>query len=235
MKKKRIGIVALCLLIGFGIVVQAKVTDGQRLYVSQKTIEDYKTMIQGEKTALDDISKLEEEAKENLKLYNKDSGEEIRQVLEQDLEKHRIASGAETVKGQGVIITVDDGTRALKKDENINDLIVHESDILKIINELNAAGAEAISVNGQRFVATTSITCGGYTVRINGRTYGRPFIIKAIGDNTKLTDRLIGVGGYGKKLQNWGLRFEVQSGDSIVIPAYNGKSEPQYMKEQKGE
>ena len=81
-------------------------------------------------------------------------------------------------------------------------------------------GAEAISVNGERLIATSSVICSGYTVEINGARYARPFTIKAIGDATKMTSSLIDPEGYGTSLKNWGVLFDIQLSDEIFVPAY---------------
>ena len=99
---------------------------------------------------------------------------------------------------------------------------------------MNSSGAEAISVNGQRIAGNTSVSCAGYTVRINGRTYARPFVIQAIGDSSRMTDRLIGIGGYGKELQDWGVQFAIQSSSHITISGLEQEPEFLYMKAVKG-
>ncbi|MCB6992185.1 DUF881 domain-containing protein [bacterium 210820-DFI.6.37] len=232
-KRTTAGLLALCFLIGFGIILQARMTDGERLYVSQKTIGDYKAQIQGEKQSLEEIQELTRRAREDLTLYSRADGGKLQNALKEELLKNKILAGTQAVRGKGVIITVDDGTGAAETSQELNNLLVHDNDILRIINELKASGAEAISVNGQRIAEHTSISCAGYTVRINGRTYARPFVIQAVGDSTRMTDRLIGVGGYGKELREWGVRFQIQSGSDIRIPALKKEMEYQYMKEEK--
>ena len=58
---------------------------------------------------------------------------------------------------------------------------LHDIDVLSVVNELINAGAEAISINDQRWVANTAISCRGNTIDINGERIGAPFVIKAIG------------------------------------------------------
>lgn len=234
-KKKFLVLILLCFLIGLGITIQARLTDGERLYVSQKAVSDYKAQIQAEKKALEDVNQLIDEAKDNLSLYNKDSAAKMQNALKKDLTKNKMFAGTQTVKGKGVIVTVDDGTGEAKTESDINNLLVHDNDILRIINELKVAGAEAISINGQRVASATSVSCAGYTVRINGDTYARPFVIRAIGDSTKMTDRLIGVGGYGKELQDWGVQFQIRSANNIKIAGYEEDLDFHYMKAKKGE
>ncbi len=48
--------------------------------------------------------------------------------------------------------------------------LIHDIDVLRIINDLRGAGAEAIDINGQRVLAISEIKCGGPIIRVNGRS-----------------------------------------------------------------
>jgi len=138
-------------------------------------------------------------------------------------------SGAMELRGPGVIITIDDGVRPLFEGEDINNILVHDADILIIINDLKKNGAEAISVNGERLVETSSVICSGYTVEINGVRYARPFMIRAIGDGNRMASSLIGPEGYGTSLKGWGVLFEIELSDEVFIPAYTREKIYKYM------
>ncbi|MEG2758007.1 MAG: DUF881 domain-containing protein [Anaerovoracaceae bacterium] len=232
-KWKKIIMAILCLFIGVGIAIQTKMTDGERLYVSAKTVSDYQSAIEAEKIAVTDVEKLTQEAEEKLKYYKTDHDKKMKKTLAQDLEKNQIMAGTVDVKGPGIVVVVDDGTGKLKKGQNPNDLLIHDKDIFRVLNDLKESGAEVLSVNGQRILGTTAISCAGYTVRINGKTYARPFIVKAIGDSSKMVDRLMGVGGYGAELQNWGLKFDITPVEKIEIKAYNQPQVLRYLEEAK--
>ena len=76
--------------------------------------------------------------------------------------------GLSEVKGPGVIVTLKDSKTNSANVLNINDLLVHDLDVLSVINELKNAGAEAISINDQRIISTTAISCEGNVINING-------------------------------------------------------------------
>lgn len=63
-------------------------------------------------------------------------------------------------------MTMDDSKKDMGGDKNA--YLVHAEDILKVVNELFVAGAEAVSVNGQRIVAQSGITCAGSVITVNG-------------------------------------------------------------------
>lgn len=236
MKKKVVLITfVICTIIGIGLACQMKISDGERLYVSPKTIEDYKTTINSEKEEIKKLQDLIGQTKIKLENYEKvtqsdgQSEEEIKKSLTDEVEKYQIASGKKMVKGPGVEVIVDDGTRQLFDGEDINNILVHDSDIIMIINELNRCGAEAVSVNGQRITANTAISCSGYTVRINGDVYARPFRIMAIGDGKRMAAALVDPDGYGTSLKNWGVQFEVRLKDDLTIDAVSKDYVYKYM------
>ena len=239
MNRKAIKAFFICVLIGIGVIVQARITDGQMLYVSPNAISEYQAMIESEKQAVNTLGQQREDAKKLLAEYDKDMSDPDNHIIikniENEFKKYQMFVGAVDVAGPGVVITVDDGTRDLYAGEDINNLLVHDADILMIINELKRCGAEAISVNSQRVCQTTEISCSGYTIRINGQTYARPFIIKAIGDGKKMVSAFLGPEGYGTSLKQWGVQFSIELDDEIVVEALENQENVKYMKQLKGE
>jgi len=206
------------------------------LYVSAKTITDYKTTIESEKIEIEKTKNLIAESKKELALYE-DSSTDNADLLVSNIEKERnlygMFSGIMDLKGPGVIITIDDGVRPLFEGEDINNILVHDADILIVINDLKKNGAEAISVNGERLVETSSVICSGYTVEINGVRYARPFTIRAIGDGNRISSSLIGPEGYGTSLKNWGVLFKIELSDEVLIPAYTRVKTYKYIEKVK--
>ena len=104
--------------------------------------------------------------------------------------------GLTELSGVGIKITVSDAV--IKKESTTIDyaqLIVHDTDILQIVNILRNAGAEAISVNNQRIVANTGISCIGVVIKINEEKIGSPYTIKAIGNQDNLESAINMAGG----------------------------------------
>lgn len=236
MNKRNILVFLLCLMLGFGILTQGRATEGQMLYVSAQAVTDYQTTIESEKIEIEKTKKLIEEGRKELALYNNSNGDTEELLLanvEKELELYGMLSGAAELKGPGVNIIIDDGVRPLFEGEDLNNILVHDADILIIINDLKKNGAEAISVNGERLVETSSISCSGYTVEINGVRYARPFSIRAIGDGSRMASSLIGPEGYGTSLKNWGVLFEIELSDDVYIPAYSGINTYKYMEKVK--
>jgi uncharacterized protein YlxW (UPF0749 family) len=238
MKLRVLGFFALCLVVGFSLIVQARVTNGQQLYVSSKAITDYKTTIESEKEDKDRIGQLITETDKKLQEYQalaNGESNELKNRLVEELDYYKLISGSSAVQGEGVVVYVDDGTRDLMEGEDPNAVLVHDIDILTIINELNRSGAEVLSVNGQRITNGTSISCSGYTIRINNQFFARPFEIRAIGDSKRMVAALIGPDGYGTLLEDYGVIFKVTIKDDLTIPKYSEDRSYQYMTKVKEE
>lgn len=137
-------------------------------------------------------------------------------------------AGTMAVKGPGVVLTVEDSKRSISAAENTNLYIIHDEDMLKIINELKAAGAEAISINDQRLIATSEIRCAGPTVSVNNTRISAPFVIKAVGDAKNMENAVKMRGGVAESLSVWGISLSVKKESSIVVPAYKGSVQFKY-------
>ena len=115
-----------------------------------------------------------------------------------------------------------------KAGENPNLYVIHDDDILRVINELRAAGAEAISINGQRLVGTSEIRCAGPTLSVNNVRSAAPFEIHAIGDKTTLENALKMRGGVVETLKVWGIQLEITASDAVYVPPYKGIRKYEY-------
>ena len=99
-------------------------------------------------------------------------------------------AGLTEVKGPGVTIEMNDAKKEVPSGQDPNLFIIHDDDVLAVVNELLASGAEAIAINGQRVVATTEIRCAGAVIMINGVRFAPPLKIQAIGDPETLHNAL---------------------------------------------
>lgn len=141
--------------------------------------------------------------------------------LQEKLEKYEIILGVTDVTGEGVIITVSDNNSVDTSDTfysiNASNYLVHDGNLVAIVNELKAAGAEAISINNNRITSATAITCAGNVIQINGQKVGSPFIIKAIGSKELLYGELNKNGGTIYKLKKYGVLADIKKSDNIEI------------------
>ena len=200
MNKKIISIVLglMCLALTAGICIQIKTVENSGTTVSQSYTENnLKSEILKYKekydNAIGQIENLDNEINTKIDEATKNNSE--LEEAQKEIKEGNKMIGLTDVKGPGVTITLTDSKIDPETVLNPNALLLHDMDILSIVNELRNTGAEAISINDQRVITTTSIKCGGAIININGERIGAPFIIKAIGlpENLANLDR---PGGY---------------------------------------
>lgn len=152
------------------------------------------------------------------------------QMLENIKQNNKLI-GITDVAGDGIVITLQDTistAEGMNPNIPIENYLVHDSDLKTLINELWNAGAEAISINGQRITSTTSIVCDGNIIRINGETTTSPFEIKAIGAG--LYGAIARPGGYYEFMGQTGVTTSIRNQNNIKIPKYSGAISSQYIK-----
>lgn len=152
------------------------------------------------------------------------SDDALLQAATKELERYRLSSGVVDVKGPGVIVTVDD---PLPTEDNPGDgystIMLRYDLLLSLVNKLKDAGAEAISINGQRIIATTEISLAGDNVNINTVPTAPPYIIKAIGNADTLDATLTIRYGIVETMRNtYGLSVTIVKQEELEIPRYSG-------------
>lgn len=232
MKKKQIAITlgVMCFILTLGIVLQLNTINDAVQTVGQGTKDN---------SLRDEVLKWKEKY---------DNTYEQLEKAEKELEKERQAStstdesslqkqerlkelntylGLTDVTGSGIIITLQDNTST--KLVSSKDL-VHDGDLRAVINEIKNVGADAISINDQRIVQSSTINCAGAIVQINDESIGSPFVIKVIGDQTNLYYNLTRPGSYIDRLKEDGIVVDVKRSDDITIEKYNGVLTTKYIK-----
>ncbi len=143
-------------------------------------------------------------------------------LLEQEISEAEDYLGYSALVGEGIEITLSD------TDESN---IIEYSDLLTLVNELNAAGAEAISINGERIVNDSYITLvNTRIILVNTRKISGPYVIKAIGEKKYLESAITIKGGYKDILEVYGKKIEYVLSDNVEIPAYEGSLSLDYSK-----
>jgi len=170
-----------------------------------------------------EVAKLREE---NTKLQNVmgDKNKESK-LLNDTLQELKIFAGLTEVEGPGLSITLRDARRSRSSVIDGDSMTIHDVDVLKVVNELWNAGAEAISVNKQRITAGSNIRCVGSVIFVDNVHVAPPVVIRAIGDPATLE------GGMNLPLS---ILDELRSVDSAMVqvekvekmrlPAYAGST-----------
>ena len=156
-------------------------------------------------------------------------------IMQNELEKAMNYSNYNRVQGPGIIMTMNDSQQEIAEGEDIAWYLIHDIDILEIVNELKMAGAEAISINGERVTPTTSIRCGGPTINIDGKRHTVPFVIKAIGDPKTLEASALAPDSYIELYMEYtGIQVEIQKVEKLIIDGYEGKNKIRYQRKTEG-
>lgn len=239
MNKKQIAITLgiMCFILTIGVSIQIKTMNQASSTASQALVDNnLRDEVLRWKEKYDNISEylqdVEKELEEVRQVATKD--DTSAQAKQQALTKNNILLGLTDVKGDGIVIELQDGTITetdkLLPIENASKMIVHNSDLLALVNELNNAGAEAIEINGQRIVNTSAITCEGNVIKVNGEKIGSPFTIKAIGSQGLLYGQITRIGSYIDLMKEDGAIVNVRKEDDITIAKYTGIISFKYTK-----
>ena len=231
MNKKTISLILglMCVVLSFGIAVQIKTINGTGTTISTNAKEnELRDAVLKSKEKYDNLYKELDKMEKQLEIERTNSTQNNTELaeLENTIKEGNKVLGLSEVKGNGIIITVDDNSNIASNTwyADPNWLIVHDIDIINIVNELKNADAEAISINGQRIVSTSAIECDGNVIKVNGQKIAAPFVIKAIG-LPELLMSLNRFGGYIDYLRDERfLNVDVEKIDKedIVIPKYTG-------------
>jgi uncharacterized protein YlxW (UPF0749 family) len=149
--------------------------------------------------------------------------------LSTQLEKYKMLGGFLDVQGQGIQITIDNPVSEVTPGSEIN--IIYDYEMLNmLVNELKAAGAEAIEINGERIIGITEIRTAGSAIMINTVQKYPPFTIEAIGNKETLDGAVTQIFGIVAAIRNKGYFVEVRKSDDIQILKYGNLIEFDYAK-----
>lgn len=155
------------------------------------------------------------------------SEEDALALLEEEVEQANMLLGKTDVEGEGVIITMENTSNNSEGEV----MTVNTADLINLMNELKLAGAEAISINGERIVSNSDIFGVGNFIYINGQRTTAPYEIKVIGDRKYLESALNIKGGYIDVYTLNGYNIKMEPRDDIIIGKYEGEMTLEYVKE----
>lgn len=164
-------------------------------------------------------------------MYSDQDKKEIISEIENEVQNNKLLLGKTDVKGSGIKIELDDASSSYISDPFEYEMrIIHDKDVLQIINDLRNAGAEAIAINGQRIINKSDVICNGPFLRVNGVKIAVPFYINAIGDKDVLENYMMRDDNHLKTLMLRKIYVHLTPVDEITIPAYIGELKSDYVK-----
>lgn len=239
-KKVYIALGVICFLLTTSIIIQIK-TINNTIKIADPTFEENElrdeVLIWKEK--YDNCYKALEVAEKELESQRKNATQNDTESKEKEelIKQGNNYLGLTDVTGKGIILTLRDSQTVnkdtLSANDDISNYLIHEIDIINVINELKNAGAEAISINNERIIFTSSIMCAGNVVKVNGQKVAAPFEIKAIGIPESLEETLKRPGGICDVLESYKITTEIKKQSNLTIPKYAGVLSYKYLKEVK--
>ena len=145
--------------------------------------------------------------------------------LNDQLQAARIAAGLIPLKGTGIVLQLEDSMEPVAPDANEADYLVGARDVRTLVEEMWEAGAEAISINGERITPSTAIIDIGPSILVNSAYLAAPYQITALGAKD-LYPRLAASPGFvdfiRARAQSYGIRVSFAEPESVEIPAFAG-------------
>jgi uncharacterized protein YlxW (UPF0749 family) len=228
MKKIKKGKISISISIGLTAFVLVVIMFTQFKTVEETDITGIETMREAElrtelaswKSKYEEVTEKLEETQSKIDEYTEEINDNnnITSLLEEELDEAKTYAGYTDVTGEGIIVTLKDSSSSQ----------ITDSDLLELVNELKAAGAEAISVNGERVVATTDISMiDSKYVYINTGVHKlnkitSPYVVKAIGNQKYLESSISIKYGFLDTMESSGKDVSYVLDDNIVVEKYNG-------------
>ncbi|MFD6189217.1 DUF881 domain-containing protein [Streptomyces sp. NPDC060275] len=215
-------IVALLLFgLGFGLAVQVASNSESDSALRGARQEDLVRILD----ELDDRTQRLEDEKQGLEKQRdelENSSDQAEEARKQTLEKERqlgILAGTVAAQGPGITVTIEDTKGTVEADM-----------LLDAIQELRAAGAEAIQVNGVRVVAGTYLADADNSVGVDGNKINAPYRFQVIGKPQDLEPALNIPGGVVQTLEKEQATVTVERSSKIVVDALRAAERPDYAR-----
>ncbi|MDO5061824.1 MAG: DUF881 domain-containing protein [Peptostreptococcaceae bacterium] len=217
--RRRNFLILASFVIGVVLMLQFRSLKDSTVFYSRETIRELELELaleESEAQKQDDYLLRKQE--ELLELSRAKDEKNLQAILEKQHLLMRASAGRTNFEGMGIRIEIRDSDIDILPGQNPNDYIVHDQDVLRMVNDLKTAGAEVISINNQIYTLGTEIKCSGPTITINGKTFGQPFVIRAIGDPEPLEAAIKSKESYSYMISSlFGIKIDTSKEERIFI------------------
>ncbi len=226
--KAQVALGVVFMILAFLITIQFRsvTKNNESQQQNNQRIEDLLTELNKEREKNEALTAQVGEFETSIAQYRSEAEESSgnSKFMSEQLSRAEILAGLVDVKGPGITISLSDvnNRKAMGNATEANSTLIHDEDIRRVLNELSAAGAEAICVNDSRIISTSAVRCVGPTVLVNDTKMAPPYVIKAIGKPDQLEAALNLNGGVIDGLKVWGFEISISKSDEITIPKYSG-------------
>jgi len=221
--RSQLSIGIICVLLGFMISYQFKMISKQNIATdTNKNTPEIITENEQLKKSKEEMQKKIDELDAKTKEYeNAAKGrDEQSGLLYKELEETRILTGGTEVEGEGMVIYITPKSNVFGS--NSEDQLINDTDLVHIVNELNAADAEAISINDIRLTSRSGIRNAGNAIIINDEriSFNNRITIKAIGKKDILESAISFPGAIPLSLSQT-CDISMEKSNKIIILKYN--------------
>jgi len=226
--KAQLAIGIVILILAFLIAIQSKSVVVNNAQESQQNVrmDELLNDLKKEREKTEDLEKQLDAYQNDIAQYRKDAEQSsgYSKFLSDQLKRAELMAGFVDVKGPGIVITLSDIDNRKATDAllSANETLIHDEDLRRIINELCAAGAEAICVNESRIISTSAVRCVGPTILVNDTKMTPHYTIKAIGKPDQLSAAMNLNGGVIDNMKVWGFSIDITQSEELLIPKYSG-------------
>lgn len=126
-------------------------------------------------------------------------------------------AGYEPLSGEGLVATLSDQKQIPIKGSVVIPGLVHDFDVLNLVNELRSAGARGISVGGIRLTNQSSVRCVGPSILVDGKSVNIPLRIEAVGKAAQLKARLQARGGIADNWKSGGPNLQIKTAAKLLL------------------
>ncbi len=216
-----LSITIACLVLGGLLGIQAHT---QKLRGATEVRRRTGVLIERLTASEDQLDKQREEIERlrtRLAEYEEEAASEkgLVRLMTEELRNARIALGLSPVRGPGVELELADSTMMAGSEPGGQDVfVIHDFDLRNIANELWAAGAEAVALNGQRLVTGSAITYSARLIKVDDVTISSPFTFRAIGEPDNLTSALNIRDGELDRLRVLHFHVKLTPKEDVLIP-----------------
>lgn len=220
-------------LAGFLFVASAGVARGTNI---REDVTDLPALVSAEQERLDRTKRTTErlgQRIDELTALEGDTNEGVAEALD-ETDALGPAAGFTEVRGQGVVVVLDDALGdAATRAENPDLLVVHQQDVQGVVNAMWEGGAEGVMLMDQRLISTSAFRCVGNTLSVHGTPYSPPYRITAVGDPDRILAALEAspdVQTYRQYERAYGLGYQVQTDDDLVLLPYEQPTSLRYAR-----
>lgn len=230
---KRRGSIAIALIsifVGILIVLQMKTVDLVGGSIDSERASDLAAELLALENENNELVNQLNAAQSELSQYESElaGSDDVIEKRQKELESERILAGVVDVSGEGLIITIDIDNREYDKEIDMSQYSKTADYLLALVNELNSAGAEAVSINDERITSRTEIRQAGNYININRRKYAVPFEVRVIGNAQDLSAAIKMRAGIVDTMEAHKLKVTINQNESVNIKAHQDIIETKY-------